>query len=164
MNMMKFFAVLLSISFVFPGCLKNDTSCPSPVLYIAPAAEQKMVADYLAANNLTASKDTSGMYYKIVQPGTGGSPNLCSSISITYSGKLSNGTQFDNSVNSVFTLGVLIEGWKRGLPLIQKGGRILLYIPPSLGYGYNDIKDSNGAVVIPGNSMLIFDVTLNNFQ
>jgi FKBP-type peptidyl-prolyl cis-trans isomerase FkpA len=58
----------------------------------------------------------------------------------------------------------LIEGWKIGLPLIQKSGKIKLYIPPSLGYGASDIKDNNGVVVIPANSMLIFDVSLVDFQ
>ena len=61
-------------------------------------------------------------------------------------------------------MGSLIEGWKMGLPLIQKGGKIRLYIPPSLGYGPNDLKDRNNNVVIPGNSILIFDITLYDFN
>ena len=83
---------------------------------------------------------------------------------INYTGLLSNGHKFDEGKNVAFTLGSLMEGWKKGLPLIQKGGKIKLYIPPSLGYGSSDIKDNNGAVVIPANSMLIFDISLLDFQ
>jgi FKBP-type peptidyl-prolyl cis-trans isomerase len=38
--------------------------------------------------------------------------------------------------------------------LIKPGGRIILYLPPSLGYG------PYGAGSIPGNAGLIFEVTL----
>lgn len=131
---------------------------------VAPSSEQKVIEDYLLANNINATKHSSGMYYKIVEQGSGESPNNCSSIIFSYIGKLSNGNEFDKGHNVAFTLGSLIEGCKKGLPLIQKGGNIKLYIPPSLGYGSADIKDNSGVVVIPANSMLIFDVTLVDFQ
>jgi FKBP-type peptidyl-prolyl cis-trans isomerase FkpA len=51
-------------------------------------------------------------------------------------------------------LGQLIVGWQKGLPLISSGGKITLYIPPSLGYG------SAAAGSIPANSILIFDIEL----
>lgn len=123
-----------------------------------------MIVDYLNTNNISAVKHTSGMYYKIEQQGTGESPNNCSSININYTGHLANGNKFDEGNNVAFALGSLIDGWKKGLPLIQKGGKIKLYIPPSLGYGSSDIKDMNGAIVIPANSMLIFEITLLNVQ
>lgn len=104
------------------------------------------------------------MYYQIQAQGSGGSPNNCSSININYTGQLANGNVFDRGSNVAFTLGRLIEGWKKGLPLIQKGGKIKLYIPPTLGYGSSDIKDSNGSVVIPANSMLIFEISLLDVQ
>jgi FKBP-type peptidyl-prolyl cis-trans isomerase FkpA len=64
----------------------------------------------------------------------------------------------------VFVLGTLIDGWKIGVPLIKKGGQIRLYIPPSLGYGSSDVRDNQGRVIIPGNSILIFDITLIDLQ
>lgn len=95
--------------------------------------------------------------------GSGGSPDLCSQVSLSYSGKLTDGTQFDASSGVVFQLGSLIEGWKKGVPLIQKGGTIKLYVPPSLGYGPQPFRDQQGNIVIPGNSVLIFDVTIIDF-
>ena len=160
--MKRIFLCLLVGSFFSIGCLKKETGCPPPSNIVAPVSEQQVIADYLAANNLTATKHTSGLYYQILLQGSGEAPNNCSSIVINYVGQLSNGTKFDEGKNA-FVLGSLIEGWKKGLPLIQKGGRIKLYIPPTLGYGSSDIKD-NGVVVIPANSMLIFDITLLDLQ
>ena len=53
-----------------------------------------------------------------------------------------------------FQLKNLIIGWQKGIPLIQKGGSIRLYIPPSMGYG------SKSSSSIPANSTLIFDIDL----
>jgi FKBP-type peptidyl-prolyl cis-trans isomerase FkpA len=52
----------------------------------------------------------------------------------------------------------LILGWQYGIPLVKAGGRIMLYLPPSLGYG------SQSTGTIPANSVLIFDITLQGVQ
>ena len=44
--------------------------------------------------------------------------------------------------------------------MLRAGGKMHLYIPPSLGYGPFDIKDDQGNVIIPANSILIFEVDL----
>ena len=155
---------LLGVWFLSGSCLKKETGCPPPKNIVAPLSEQQVIADYLTANNIAATKHTSGLYYQILLQGSGDSPNNCSSVVINYIGKLANGNKFDEGKNVAFTLGSLIEGWKNGLPLIQKGGKIKLYIPPTLGYGSSDIRDNNGVVVIPANSMLIFEISLLDFQ
>ena len=162
--MEKLIVCLLSVLCVLGGCIKKDTGCPPPKDIVAPSSEQQVIVDYLATNNISATKHSSGFYYQVLQQGSGESPNNCSAIIISYTGKLSNGSTFDERNNVAYTLGSLIEGWKKGLPLIKKGGKIKLYIPPSLGYGSSDIKDINGNVVIPANSMLIFDIALLDFQ
>lgn len=155
-------ALMLAVSAtLFSGCLKTDGGCPFKEANItAPVGEQQQIEAYLAANSLTASKHASGMYYQVVMAGSGTTPNLCSVVSVGYTGKLTNGNTFDQQQLISFDLGRVIEGWKKGLQLIQKGGRIRLYIPPSLGYGSVDVKDNNGTVVIPANSVLIFDVEM----
>lgn len=165
--MKRIVLVLVTLaSFSFSGCFKDDRGCSySDSNVTAPANEVTQIEEYLAANNITtAVKHSSGMYYEILQAGSNGKPGLCSSVQINYVGKLTNGNTFDSNSNAQFTLGVLIEGWKKGLPLIQKAGRIKLYIPPTLGYGSKDITDRDNNIIIPGNSMLIFDITLINFQ
>lgn len=159
--MMKFSWCLLLMGMMFSGCLKSDKGCPYKESNItAPATEQQQVEAYLSANGITAVKHASGLYYQIVSNGSAVTPQLCSSVSVGYTGKLANGTVFDTQNLISFDLGRVIEGWKKGLQLIQKGGQIKLYIPPSLGYGANDVKNNSGAVIIPANSMLIFDVEI----
>ena len=156
---------LLTLTVLFSGCLKNTDGCPSSIrVSTAPSSEEQMVLNYLTSNNITATKHASNMYYEIISQGTGATPGLCSGIIIGYTGQLTNGTVFDSQPEAVFNLGALIDGWKIGLPLIQSGGRIKLYIPPSLGYGPTDVKDNQGHVVVPGNSVLIFDINLKNVQ
>lgn len=159
--MKRFSWGLIMVAALFSGCLKTEKGCPFKDLNIvAPASEQQQIEAYLASNNLAASKHTSGLYYQVVTPGAGVTPNLCSVVSVGYTGKLTNGHVFDQKPIITFDLGRVIEGWKKGLPLIQRGGKIRLYIPPSLGYGPVDVKDQNNNVVIPANSVLIFDVEM----
>lgn len=161
---MKFVLSLLAIAFLSTGCLKKDTGCSYSVSNRPVSeAEIKMVTDYLdSAGNSSAIRHNSGLYYEIITPGTGTTPTLCSQIAIAYKGQLTNGSIFDQNTEAVFVLGTLIEGWKIGLPLLKPGGKIMLYIPPSLGYGPQDVRDNSGNVVIPGNSVLVFEVTLIN--
>jgi FKBP-type peptidyl-prolyl cis-trans isomerase FkpA len=148
------------------GCFKKDKGCSFTDNNItAPASEVAAVENYLATNNITtATKHTSGFYYQVTNPGSGTNPTLCSVVNVGYTGKLTNGNVFDQQPSLSFQLGSLIEGWRKGLPLIQKGGSIRLYIPPSLGYGAVDVKNGQGAVVVPANSILIFDINLMDVQ
>jgi FKBP-type peptidyl-prolyl cis-trans isomerase FkpA len=149
----------------FISC-KKDSGCGySYQNVVASASEQKAVKGYLDSIGVySAVKDSSGFYYQVVSNGTGNtSPSLCSQVEVTYTGKLTNGNVFEQK-STAFTLGSSIEGLKIGLSMIKKGGHMQLYIPPSLAYGAADIKDENGKVVIPANSILIFDITLTNFE
>lgn len=159
---MKFFFGLIALALLSTGCLKKETDCPyTDNNIVAPAAEEEMVRQYLLDNDITsATKHTSNLYYEIINPGTGATPEVCNDIIIGYTGKFTNGQVFDSNQSTIFILGSLIEGWKKGIPLIKAGGKIRLYIPPTLGYGKDDITDRNGTVVIPGNSILIFDIDL----
>jgi FKBP-type peptidyl-prolyl cis-trans isomerase FkpA len=150
---------LIILSAVCISCSKKDVACNLNDSNItASASETANVQAYLTANSITATPHPSGFYYKITQTGTGQAiANLCSNVTIKYTGKLTNGTVFDQTAvgaTATFTLGQLIVGWQKGLPLISSGGKITLYIPPSLGYG------SAAAGSIPANSILIFDIEL----
>ena len=149
------------------ACLKNNSknACPYQTNTInIPASEQTALDTYIDTNHIQAVKHRSGFYYNIVKPGTGtDSVTLCSQIQISYKGQLINDSIFDQQNNAVFVLGALIEGWRKGIPLLKKGGEIKLYIPPTLGYGSTDIRNSAGAIVIPKNSILKFDVTLTDY-
>ena len=165
MRKMLLFALLACI-LVISSCLKgdntttNNTNCSYDACQLkAPDSQIVRLEKYITDNNITAAKHCSGMYYTIITAGTGGSPTSCSDVAINYTGMFTNGNVFDKSTAPVaYSLLNLITGWKNGLPLIKKGGKIKLYIPPALGYGQNQYQS------IPGNSILIFDIDLLDYQ
>ena len=146
------------------SCLKGDTSymCTyTPCSLVAPTSEIQAVQSYLTSNSITATQHCSGMFYKIDADGSGKTAEVCSGISVSYKGQLTNGTVFDEHTTPVsFNLSELIIGWKNGIPLIKSGGKIKLYIPPSLGYGSQVVYDANGNPSVPANSILIFEIDL----
>jgi FKBP-type peptidyl-prolyl cis-trans isomerase FkpA len=152
----------LGLVLLYGSCKKESGCGYSDHNVVAPLSEQQAVQAYLSSYSInSARKDSSGFYYEIIQDGTGGNPNLCSQVELTYTGKLTNGSVFANE-STAFTLGSSIDGLKKGIRLIQKGGHMKLYIPPTLAYGSKEYKDNSG-VTIPPNSILIFDVKLNAF-
>lgn len=162
--MRKIVLCLSAIVILFSSCFKKDTECTDDDKSVASAAEEQTLAAYISTNSITAVKHSSNMYYQVINPGAAAKPSPCSGVSINYVGRTTaNSTPFDQGNNSSFSLKALISGMKKGIPLIGKGGRIILYIPPSLGYGANDVKNGN-VVIIPANSYLIFDVTLVDFN
>ncbi|MAJ32367.1 MAG: hypothetical protein CMC18_06965 [Flavobacteriaceae bacterium] len=108
---------------------------------------------------------SSGLYYKILDKGSGENPTRGSQVSVHYEGKLMNGQVFDSSFKRndpiAFTLGVgqVIAGWDEGIALLNKGAKARLVIPSELGYGA-----SGAGGVIPPNATLIFDVQLVDFK
>ena len=156
--------VLGFLCFVLFFSCKKESGCGySDQNIVAPVTEQQAVKSYLDSNSIyAATKHAAGFYYEVIEDGDGNSPNLCSQIEVSYTGKLTSGAVFEQA-STAFTLGSSIEGLRKGLPIIKKGGHIKLYIPPSLAYGSKDIKDANGKVIIPANSILIFDITLTTF-
>jgi FKBP-type peptidyl-prolyl cis-trans isomerase FkpA len=155
---------LLWLYVCLSSCFKKNNGCGTQDNVIAPNSEQQAVKAYLDSNGITATLYQSGFYYKIVSQGSGVTPNLCSQITVSYTGQLITGKIFDQETDQLFTLGDLIDGWKKGLPLIESGGEIKLFVPPSLGYGSAGFKDNAGNVLVPPNSILIFDINLLNVQ
>jgi len=157
MKMKKLLLSLLILSAGLAGCKKSYDSCET-VTVTAPAEEVNKLEQYMLDQHIEAIKDNRGFYYRIYNPGSGNKPTICSTVTVNYSGTLSNGDQFDAANNISFGLGQLITGWQEAIPLIAKGGNITIYLPPSLAYG----SQTNGN--IPANSILIFNIELVNVQ
>lgn len=160
MKKIAFVALVFCVSFI--SCLKKVDNCSFNACgIVAPANEVQAIQSYLTSKSITATQHCSGLFYRIENPGSGGIPLACGDVAVTYKGYLTDGTVFDKATDAVgFNLSQVIKGWRIGIPLIKSGGRIILFIPPSLGYGAQEIKDNNGTVVIPANSYLIFEVDL----
>ncbi len=94
--------------------------------------------------------------------GTGPVVEKGNQIVANYIGQVYGGKEpFDNGFSrpdpSVFGIGVgaVVKGWDEGLVGVKVGSRVLLRIPPELGYG----KEGNGET-IPPNSTLYFVVDI----
>ena len=117
-------------------------------------------------NQQTAST-TDTVQGQDVTVGTGTQAVPGSVVSLLYVGALEDGTVFDSSAAHdnkplEFTLGDqgLIPGFQIGVNGMKVGGERRILIPPTLGYGSQEIKDPSGKVIIPANSKLLFDLKL----
>jgi FKBP-type peptidyl-prolyl cis-trans isomerase FkpA len=160
-NYSLFFILFLQLS-----CLKVNTDCEfKPCQFVAPASETQAINTYMGANALTGTQHCSGLYYNITNAGSGKSPDGCSYVYVKYTGRTTSGVVFDQRTTSqLINLNQVITGWRAAIPLLKPGGTMTLYVPPYLGYGTQELKDSNGNVIVPGNSILIFDIELVSVQ
>lgn len=103
----------------------------------------------------------SGLKYIDLKVGTGASPQSGDTVTVHYTGWLTDGKKFDSSKDRSepfkFPIGKgrVIKGWDEGVATMKVGGTRKLIIPPQLGYGARGFPP-----VIPPNSVLIFDVDL----
>jgi FKBP-type peptidyl-prolyl cis-trans isomerase FkpA len=103
----------------------------------------------------------SGLKYDDLVVGTGGEAKVGQSVTVHYTGWLTDGKKFDSSKDRkdpfVFSLGAgrVIKGWDEGVQGMKVGGKRKLTIPPGLGYG-----PRGAGSVIPPNATLVFEVEL----
>ena len=116
---------------------------------------------FLAANAQKEGVSTtaSGLQYRVITPGTGAQPTASSSVTVHYSGKLLDGTEFDSSYKrnepTTFGVGQVISGWTEALQLMKEGSKWEIFIPYNLAYG-----ERGAGQAIPPYATLIFEVEL----
>ncbi|QCX54307.1 peptidylprolyl isomerase [Elizabethkingia sp. JS20170427COW] len=127
--------------------------------FIAKKEEEAKKALEALKEGMTTTE--SGLMYKITKKTDGAKPAAGNTVSVHYAGKLTNGTEFDNSfkrgepIQFPVGTGRVIPGWDEGIMLLNEGEEATLLIPPHLGYG---ARGAGG--VIPPNAWLIFEVSL----
>jgi FKBP-type peptidyl-prolyl cis-trans isomerase len=103
----------------------------------------------------------SGLMYEDIKQGDGDVATAGKTVSVHYTGWLTNGKKFDSSKDRgqpfEFPLGGgrVIKGWDEGVQGMKVGGVRKLTIPANLGYG----SRGAGADIPPG-ATLVFEVEL----
>src|SRR5687768_16448822 len=86
------------------------------------AADEIRIKEFVTTNNIPALRHQSGVYYQIIEPGTGSLVYTNNtSIKAKYTLRLLNGNTVPQPTEPIdFSLGGVIAGWQIGIPLIQK--------------------------------------------
>ena len=109
-----------------------------------------------------AVRTPSGLIYLITKKGDGAQAKAGDTVSVHYTGTLTDGTKFDSSRDRgepiEFPLGAgrVIKGWDEGIARMKVGDQAILVIPASIGYGARGAGDG----LIPPDATLIFIVEL----
>ena len=160
-SIFSLFLIIAGIA-LLSACSKSDnndtqsTACTVKAQYTndSSATQRAQMIAFCNNNGITYTIHPSGILYQIITPGDTAKPDLCTSLTMTYTGKLMTGIQFDKGTIT-YPLKDLIVGWQIAVPLIGKGGKIKMVIPSSLAYGPN----ANGS--IPANSPLYFEMSID---
>lgn len=157
--MKKYFLLFCICTIALSSCRKkiDDTVFDSAAQALR---DDQTLLDYFLINSLPVpTKDPSGLYYTIVNPGTGTHPTVNSNITVEYHVYNTDNVEVDQSASRYFApLSGLIDAWKIAVPKIGKGGTILLYSPSALAYS------TTGNGNIGANQVLLFKITLQGFN
>jgi FKBP-type peptidyl-prolyl cis-trans isomerase len=152
------FALVLALCIgLLSSACEKDSGCKN----VAPADEETVLKNYISSKSYVAEKHSSGLYFQILNPGSGPKPTNSSRLYVSYRLLKLDDTQVElvtNPGTTGFALGSLVEAWKIGMPMIGKGGSIRLFCPSSLAYGCQ-----GSGVNIPANTPLFFEIALVDF-
>lgn len=138
--------------------------------------DSTLIANHLKDNSLEALSTPSGLRYIIQKEGKGEKASNGQTAFVHYAGYSLDGKLFDTSLSSVakannlnngaadqpYPVGInggrVIQGWNEMLQLMNKGMKVRVYIPSSLGYG------PRGMGAIPPNSVMMFDMEVTDIK
>ena len=145
----------LALTLVAASACGSDASGPDCADAIENTVEAATFAASLNVDVSALTKNNANVYFQDITVGSGPLAEPGDAVRMEYTGWFTDGTVFDaGTFDFIIGLGQVIIGWDRGIEGMQLGGRRLLVLPPSVGYGLCDARG------IPGNSILVFQVDL----
>ncbi len=141
---------------VFAAAL-SVVACTGEIAGLGPPSDPatETFASSLGVNLAAMTKTPDGLYYRDLAIGNGAVLAHDTTVTVTYSGYLTDGTLFDTGTQSKFATAQLVPGFREGLIGMRVNGRRQLVIPSALGYG-----EAGSPPTIPRQATLVFVVDL----
>ena len=146
-----------------PAAAPAPAPAPAPSAMTNPDDIAHATFDASLGVNLAGMRHLpNGLYYKDIKAGTGHTATDGDMVWLHYVGRLPTGTQFDANqapaepFSFQLMAGQVVPGFDFGVKGMKPGGRRLVIIPPSLGYGAR----ANGP--LPAFAILVFTIDLVN--
>lgn len=148
------------------GSWKNLGDATSERPSITPMPSYDSVAQYqldksiidkaIASGQTDVNADTEGVFYRILDPGTGKTVTVSDTVTVKYQLRIFGTTDIIDQATekpATFPLNRLIKAWQLAIPLVKTGGRLKIVIPSGLAYSIR-----TRAPKIPPNSILEFHI------
>lgn len=144
--------LLAVLSVMFTSCLNSEP--PNNEFEEQWKKDTTSIGIYIRTNGIPARKDVSGIYFNIIEEGSGFPPKASSEVRFEYTLSIIGSTStVDESDGPLLTdMEDLIPGMQVGLSLLTPGSKAVVYIPSGYAYGSSNLPG------IPANSNLRFEV------
>jgi FKBP-type peptidyl-prolyl cis-trans isomerase len=101
----------------------------------------------------------SGLQYKVLEPGSGRTPQATDRVRVHYRGRLLDGREVDSSYVQAgaaeFRVDEVMAGWREALQRMEEGARWELYVPSGLAHSKGTRKRG-----MLGHQPLIYEIEL----
>ena len=149
------------VSLLATSCLKTD-DIPKTYSAAEELALRNAYLDNLASKGHDIDTTSSGIYYVVIEEGTGAFAKAKDTLTVGYGGYFIDNVMFDSSeihfpdgkMTFVLEVQAMIPGWNDAMKIMNKNARVQFIIPSEKAYG----KDGYGS--IPPYQTLVFVVKM----